>query len=214
MKAITLFILTLMSCSFGNQNKQVTTHDTLMIAQAPDGKELATFAGGCFWCTEAVFLALEGVESVTPGFTGGTIKNPAYREVTTGRTGHAEAIRLVFDPKVISYPELLEVFFATHDPTTLNRQGNDVGTHYRSEIFYHNDNQRALAQSYMEQLTLAKVFSKPIVTQLSAAGPFYEAEDYHHNYYNNNQSNPYCAYVITPKMEKLRILHADKLKKN
>jgi peptide-methionine (S)-S-oxide reductase len=177
------------------------------------GLSLATFAGGCFWCTEAVFLEIKGVKKIIPGFTGGIIKNPAYREVTTGRTGHAEAIQITFNPEEVSYEDLLEIFFATHDPTTLNRQGNDVGTHYRSEIFFHNDEQKEKANAYLAALTDEKVFSSPIVTRITPASEFYEAEDYHVNYYRQNTSQPYCQYVISPKVDKVRKLFKDKLKK-
>lgn len=177
------------------------------------GLSLATFAGGCFWCTEAVFLEIKGVKKIIPGFTGGIIKNPAYREVTTGRTGHAEAIQITFNPEEVSYEDLLEIFFATHDPTTLNRQGNDVGTHYRSEIFFHNDEQKEKANAYVAALTDEKVFSSPIVTRITPASSFYEAEDYHVNYYRQNTSQPYCQYVISPKVDKVRKLFKDKLKK-
>uniref|UniRef100_UPI0040497D2A peptide-methionine (S)-S-oxide reductase MsrA n=1 Tax=Flavobacterium sp. TaxID=239 RepID=UPI0040497D2A len=180
---------------------------------APEGMEYATLAGGCFWCTEAVFLSIDGVEKVVSGYIGGTIKNPAYREVTTGRTGHAEAIRILYDPKKVSFGELLEIFFATHDPTTLNRQGNDVGTQYRSEIFYYNDEQQEIATEYIKLMTAEKTFDNPIVTDVTPASAFYEAEDYHQNYYNQNKDQPYCNYVITPKMEKLQSKFAKKLKK-
>lgn len=170
--------------------------------------EYAIFAGGCFWCTEAVFLEVKGVKKVMPGYIGGHIKNPAYREVCNGTTGHAEAVRIEFDPKEVGYTKLLKVFFATHDPTTLNRQGNDIGTQYRSEIFYLNDNQREEAQNYVDVLTEEKVFSSQIVTKITAASDFYEAEDYHHNYYNLNKTQPYCQYVILPKVEKAKKIEA------
>lgn len=175
--------------------------------------EIATFAGGCFWCTEAVFLELEGVKSVTSGYIGGTTVSPTYSDICRGDTGHAEAIQIIFDPKIISFGELLEVFFATHDPTTLNRQGNDVGTQYRSEIFYHIASQKKIAEDYIALLTKENTFGKPILTVISEASKFYEAEDYHQNYYNQNQSQGYCSYVITPKVEKVRKLFKDKLKK-
>lgn len=180
---------------------------------APEEMAYATLAGGCFWCTEAVFLSIDGVEKVVSGYIGGTIKNPAYREVTTGRTGHAEAIRILYDPKKVSFGELLEIFFATHDPTTLNRQGNDVGTQYRSEIFYYNNEQQEIATEYIKLMTDEKTFDKPIVTDVTPASTFYEAEDYHQNYYNQNKEQPYCNYVITPKIEKLQAKFAKKLKK-
>jgi peptide-methionine (S)-S-oxide reductase len=175
--------------------------------------EVATFAGGCFWCTEAVFLELNGVQSVTSGYIGGRTLNPTYRDICNGDTGHAEAIQITFDTSKISFGELLEVFFATHDPTTLNRQGNDSGTQYRSEIFYNNEVQKNISEDYIALLTKENTFGKPIVTTISKATKFYEAEDYHQNYYNQNQSQGYCSYVITPKVEKVRKLFKDKLKK-
>jgi peptide-methionine (S)-S-oxide reductase len=175
--------------------------------------EVATFAGGCFWCTEAVFLEINGVKSVKSGYIGGKTINPTYKDICNGDTGHAEAIQIEFDSSKISFGELLEVFFATHDPTTLNRQGNDSGTQYRSEIFYHNELQKNTAEAYIALLTKENTFGKPIVTVISAATKFYEAEDYHQNYYNQNQSQGYCSYVITPKVEKVRKLFKDKLKK-
>ncbi len=173
--------------------------------------ETAILANGCFWCTEAVFQRLKGVRSVVSGYTGGNIKNPAYREICTGRTGHAEAIKITFDPKEISFQELLEVFFATHDPTTLNRQGNDVGTQYRSEIFYTTEGQKRLAEQYIQFLEGEKVFSDPIVTAISEEKPFYVAEEEHHNYYNEHGLQPYCQFIINPKIKKLQKHFADKL---
>ncbi len=173
--------------------------------------ETAIFANGCFWCTEAVFQRLNGVHSVVPGYIGGHIKNPAYREVCSGRTGHAEGIKIEFDPSTITFQELLEVFFATHDPTTLNRQGNDVGTQYRSEIFYTNERQKELAASYIQLLEEQNVFSDPVVTAISEAGPFYLAEEDHHNYYNDNKLQPYCQFIINPKIKKLKTLFSEKL---
>ena len=178
-----------------------------------DKLEVATFAGGCFWCTEAVFLELDGVKKVTSGYIGGKTINPTYKDICNGDTGHAEAIQITFDPNKISFGELLEVFFATHDPTTLNRQGNDTGTQYRSEIFYHNKNQKKVSEEYITLLIKENTFEKPIVTVISEASKFYEAEDYHQNYYNQNKSQGYCSYVITPKVDKVRKLFKDKLKK-
>lgn len=177
-----------------------------------EGLEVATFAGGCFWCTEAVFLELKGVHSVVSGYIGGEVENPSYAAICKGDTGHAEAIRITFDSNVISFGTLLELFFATHDPTTLNRQGNDVGTQYRSEIFYHSQFQKELSQVYMDLLTQEKVFDKPIVTKLSAVSKFYEAEEYHQNYYNQNKLQGYCSYVITPKIDKLHKVFQELLK--
>lgn len=200
------------ACQSQNKDSYMLETKTPIPMEVTDGLELATLAGGCFWCTEAVFLELEGVKSVVSGYIGGTIKNPAYREVTSGRTGHAEAIQITFDPKVVSYETLLEVFFATHDPTTLNRQGNDVGTQYRSEIFYYNDDQKSVANQYIDLLTSEKTFENPIVTRVSPASVFYLAENYHQNYYNNNKDQQYCYYVITPKIKKLQSKFKSKLK--
>ncbi|MEK6154184.1 peptide-methionine (S)-S-oxide reductase MsrA [Flavobacteriaceae bacterium 3-367] len=172
---------------------------------------IAVFAGGCFWCTEAVFQRLNGVTQVVSGYTGGNIKNPAYREICTGRTGHAEAVRITFDPNLVSYMDLLEVFFATHDPTTLNRQGNDVGTQYRSEIFYQNEEQREQAEKYVRFLEEKRVFDHPVVTAISEAKPFYEAEGNHQNYYNDHRAQPYCQVIINPKLKKLQTHYTDKL---
>lgn len=174
--------------------------------------EVATLAGGCFWCTEAVFLELKGVKSVVSGYIGGKTINPTYKEICNGDTGHAEAIQIVFNPSEVSFGELLEIFFATHDPTTLNRQGNDVGTQYRSEIFYHNKEQKKISESYVALLAKENTFGKPIVTKISEASMFYPAEDYHQNYYNQHQDQGYCSYVIMPKIEKLKKGYKDKLK--
>ena len=174
--------------------------------------EKATFAGGCFWCTEAVFLRLNGVKSVISGYIGGKTLNPTYKDICTGETGHAEAIEITFDPSKLSFGELLEIFFATHDPTTINRQGNDVGTQYRSEIFYHNEAQRELAEAYIKLLNDENTFGKKVVTRLSPATVFYPAEDYHQNYFNRNPDQPYCNFAIPPKIAKLEAKFADKLK--
>lgn len=173
--------------------------------------EKATFASGCFWCTEAVFQRFKGVYNVKSGYTGGFIKNPPYREVCQGRTGHVEGIELEFDPAVISYKELLEVFFTTHDPTTLNRQGNDVGTQYRSAIFYHNEEQKKQAESFISYLEKEKIFENPIVTEVSPASTFYIAETEHQEYYNRNKEQGYCQFVINPKVNKIRKHYQDKL---
>ncbi len=173
--------------------------------------EVAILAGGCFWCTEAVFQRLDGVAEVISGYTGGTIKNPAYREICTGRTGHAEAIKITYDPAKINFTDLLEVFFATHDPTTLNRQGNDVGTQYRSEIFYTNENQRKDAEAFIALLEKERVFGSPIVTAISEEKPFYNAEQEHQNYYNDNRRQPYCQFIIVPKIKKLNLYFSIKL---
>ena len=173
--------------------------------------ETAIFANGCFWCTEAVFQRLKGVKEVISGYTGGQIKNPAYREICTGRTGHAEAIKITFDPNVVTYELLLDVFFATHNPTTLNRQGNDVGTQYRSEIFYTLETQKIAAQKFVAYLEQAKIFDTPIVTVISEEKVFYNAEEDHQNYYNDNKTQSYCQFVIDPKIDKIKKYYADKL---
>ena len=176
--------------------------------------ETATFGSGCFWCTEAIFKELDGVVSVMPGYSGGQTVNPTYKEVCSGETGHAECTQIVFDPSIISYDELLEVFFKVHDPTSLNRQGNDVGTQYRSAIFYHNDEQKRLAEKYKTELDRSGAYDKPIVTQILQMEKFYPAENYHHDYYEyNKDKNPYCALVVRPKLEKFRKVFGEKLKK-
>jgi peptide-methionine (S)-S-oxide reductase len=173
----------------------------------------ATFAGGCFWCTEAVFQALEGVDRVVSGYTGGHVASPSYEDVCQETTGHAEAVRITFDPNVITYRELLEVFFTSHDPTQLNRQGNDVGTQYRSEVFVHDAEQRADAEAVIAALAAEGVFDAPIVTRVSDAGPFYEAEPYHQDFYRSNPEYGYCRVVINPKLAKVRSRFADKLRR-
>ncbi|UGU16372.1 peptide-methionine (S)-S-oxide reductase MsrA [Sinomicrobium kalidii] len=172
----------------------------------------AVFAGGCFWCTEAVFKRLKGVVRTEPGYTGGQIKNPAYREVCSGRTGHAEAIRITYDPEKVGFGDLLEVFFATHDPTTLNRQGNDAGTQYRSAVFYRDEAQKQQALDFIRSLEEQKAFNDPIVTEVTEAGPFYPAEEEHMDYYDRNESQPYCQVIISPKLQKLHHLYKDKLR--
>lgn len=172
----------------------------------------ATFGNGCFWCTEAIFQTVKGVKSVTSGYTGGKLSNPTYMEVCNGDTGHAEAIDIEFDADVISYDELLLIFFKTHNPTTLNRQGNDVGTQYRSAIFYHNDAQRQQAEAMIARLTAEQVYDKPIVTEITPATEFYKAEDYHQNYFNDNTMKPYCMAVIQPKLNKFARDFAEKIK--
>ncbi len=175
--------------------------------------ETATLAGGCFWCVEAVFDDLRGVESVESGYTGGDVPRPTYQQVCTGATGHAEAIRIEFDPSVVSYRELLEVFFTVHDPTTLNRQGADVGTQYRSAIFYHTPEQKEIAERVISDLNAEKVWDEPIVTEVVPAGEFYPAEDYHQEYFANNPNQPYCRAVVAPKVSKFRQKYLAKLKR-
>jgi len=173
--------------------------------------ELATFGGGCFWCTEAVFQEVKGVENIVSGYTGGSAPGkPTYREVCSGLTGHAEVVQITFDPTLISYRDLVTIFMTTHDPTSMNRQGGDVGTQYRSVIYYHRETQKQVAISVIKDVQ--SYYDTPIVTEISPIGEFHEAEDYHQNYYANNQTQGYCSFVITPKLSKLRKLHADKLK--
>ena len=179
----------------------------------PAGKEMTTLGGGCFWCLEAVFDGLQGVESVESGYTGGRIANPTYQQVCDGGTGHAEVVRVTFDPRTISFKEILEVFFAIHDPTTLNRQGNDAGTQYRSAIFYHTPAQQAAAEQAIATLTAKKAFSDPIVTEVAPAQTFYVAEEYHQEYFANNGYQPYCQYVVAPKVAKFRKKFAQRVKK-
>lgn len=169
-----------------------------------EGYETATLGGGCFWCTEAVFKEVKGVLEVQPGYSGGHIKNPAYREVTTGRTGHAEVVEITFDPAVVSFGKILEYFFATHDPTTLNRQGADVGTQYRSAIFYHSPEQKLAAEKLILQLENERAFDRPIVTEVTPFTAFYKAEDYHKDYFERNGGQPYCRLVVAPKVEKIK----------
>ena len=172
----------------------------------------ATFAGGCFWCTEAVYAELKGVKSVTSGYIGGAVPNPTYKDVCTGQTGHAEAIEIAYDPAVVSFQQLLEVFFATHDPTTLNRQGADVGTQYRSGIFYHDEEQQRIAQEVIGKLNQARVFPGPIVTEVTKASIFYPAEDYHQDYFAKNPYQPYCQAAAAPKVAKVRKVFKDLVK--
>jgi peptide-methionine (S)-S-oxide reductase len=174
--------------------------------------EVATLAGGCFWCLEAVFDDMKGIESVESGYMGGEIAHPTYEQVCGGRTGHAEVVQVTFDPAVVSFREILEVFFVIHDPTTRDRQGNDVGTQYRSAIFYHTPEQQAAARQVIDALTKDKLFGAPIVTEVAAASTFYVAENYHQEYYARNQYQPYCQYVVAPKVAKFRKQFLDRLK--
>ena len=211
MQRLTLGILALLLVS-GCKSNTIKTGKQMDVNANGIKTDTATFAAGCFWCVEAIFQDLKGVLSVTSGYTGGKIKNPSYREVCTGMTGHAEACQIIYDPKVISYDELLEAFWASHDPTTLNRQGADQGTQYRSAIFYHTEQQKQLSEAYKAKLNSEKAFDKPVVTEISPAGAFYKAEDYHQNYFNENGNAPYCTFVIVPKLEKFRKVFKDKLK--
>jgi peptide-methionine (S)-S-oxide reductase len=203
-------VLSFFSCGNKTQLTDIKTEVKKEIMN--DSVQVATFAGGCFWCTEAVFLEVKGVEKIVSGFTGGFVKNPAYREVCNETTGHAEGIQITFNPKEVAYEDLLEIFFATHDPTTLNKQGADVGTQYRSAIFYHSNEQKEKAEKYIQFIEKEKLYANPIVTQIEEAGVFYLAEDYHQNYYNQNKEQGYCQYVIAPKLDKLRKYYKSKLK--
>jgi len=192
----------------------LTDNNKTTMSTAPSGKtDTATLANGCFWCTEAIFEELDGVISAVSGYAGGKTENPTYKEVCTGETGHAECLQIVYDPQKISFDELLEVFWETHDPTTLNRQGNDVGTQYRSGIFYHNEEQRQKAEKYKAELNKSGAFDKPVVTEITPFTKFYPAEDYHQQYFEQNENqNPYCRIVIRPKLDKFRKIFKDKLK--
>ena len=206
-------LTTLISCA---ENKNSNIHMTSDLTSLQNGNyktDTATFGTGCFWCTEAIFEQLNGVLKVSSGYSGGHVDNPSYKDVCDGTTGHAEVVQIVYDPEKITFDELLEVFWQTHDPTTLNRQGNDVGTQYRSAIFYHNDEQKAKAEKYKAELNTSGAFNKPLVTEITSFSKFYVAENYHQDYYNNNGSQPYCYYVIKPKMEKFQKVFKDKIKR-
>jgi peptide-methionine (S)-S-oxide reductase len=179
---------------------------------APNGKEIATLAGGCFWCLEAVYDQMKGIESVESGYMGGPKPNPSYEDVCSGRTGHAEVVQLTFDPKTVTFRDILDVFFAIHDPTTPNQQGNDVGSQYRSAIFYHSPEQKKIADDVIAAFTQAQLYTRPIVTEVTAAGAFFIAEDYHQEYFARNPAQPYCTYVVGPKLAKFRTSFAEKLK--
>jgi len=210
--ALSLFTIT--ACSNVPKEKEPLSTHSIMSENTTSAKQLdtATFGNGCFWCTEAVFQQIKGVEKVISGYSGGTVLNPTYKQVCTGTTGHAEVLQIIYDPALVTYSDLLQMFWYSHDPTTLNRQGNDVGTQYRSVVFYHNEQQKKEAEFYKKKLDDAKVFDKPIVTEITPFDKFYPAEDYHQNYYNENGSQPYCMYIIRPKIEKFRKIFADKLK--
>jgi len=191
-----LMTFLVLSCTGKVNSKQKLKEDMSV------GTDTITFGAGCFWCVEAVFQQVKGVTKVTSGYMGGKLKNPTYREVCSGLTGHAEVCQLVFDSKVVSVDKLLEIFWQTHDPTTLNRQGHDIGTQYRSAVFFHNEEQKTKATSWKKQLNDKKVFPNPIVTEITQASTFYPAEDYHQNYFQENGEEPYCQVVIKPKMDK------------
>jgi peptide-methionine (S)-S-oxide reductase len=205
MKALSVFVCVLIaSCALCQDAK---TKPMSSIIQT------ATFGSGCFWCTEAVFLDVKGVKEVASGYMGGKTKNPTYEQVCTGTTGHAEVIQLKYDASLVSFEDLLEIFWNTHDPTTLNRQGADAGTQYRSAVFYHSEEQKKVAEQYKKQLSESKIFKNSIVTEITAASEFYKAENYHQNYYALNSNQGYCQFVIRPKVEKFRKQFASKLKK-
>ncbi|MES2620080.1 MAG: peptide-methionine (S)-S-oxide reductase MsrA [Bacteroidota bacterium] len=208
-------LLSLDSCGQKSGSSKIYSSNNNSVSMSENTKlDTITFGGGCFWCTEAIFQRLNGVVSVASGYSGGKIKNPTYKEVCSGMTGHAECTQIVFDANTISLAEILEVFFKTHDPTTLNRQGGDEGTQYRSVIFYKNEEQKKIAEDIKQGLDKSEAFNDPIVTEVSPLGVFYKAEDYHQNYYNDNKTkNSYCSYVIVPKVEKFEKYFADKLKK-
>lgn len=206
----TLIAISVTGCIGHVSTKTIEQH--MQQSENAGQTELATLGGGCFWCTEAIFEALKGVVSVTSGYAGGTVENPTYEQVCTGKTGHAEVVQIRYDPKVIKYEELLEVFFLTHDPTTPNRQGNDIGTQYRSVIFYHNERQKEIAQQIKTELDRSGAWDNPIVTEIVPFSAFYPAEDYHQDYFAKNPDKAYCQAVIRPKMEKFRKVFKAKLK--
>ncbi len=210
LSGLALVLFALSSCAQGQQNSIIEQENNLDVTKM-EGLKVATFGAGCFWCVEAIFQELKGVHKVASGYSGGYVKNPAYREVCNGTTGHAEVAQIHFDSTVISFEELTQVFFATHDPTTLNRQGADAGTQYRSAIFYHDENQKVVAEKVKKEFA-PTLWDDPIVTEISAFDVFYEADDYHQNYFLENPNQPYCMIVINPKVRKFREKFADKLK--
>ncbi|MFM2359874.1 MAG: hypothetical protein RLY16_1867 [Bacteroidota bacterium] len=208
--------ISLIACAQNRSNNKNTVKSMTTSEQAPatGSIDTATLGTGCFWCTEAIFQQLEGVVSVKSGYSGGHVDNPDYKAVCTGTTGHAECLQIVYEPSKISFDELLEVFWQTHNPTTLNRQGNDVGTQYRSVVFYHNEAQKTKAAHYIDELNKSGAWSDPVVTSLEPMVKFYPAEDYHQNYYNDNGNQGYCQFVIRPKVEKFQKVFKDKLRKH
>ena len=202
-------LLSVISCNQSTTQTIIMSEETIPAGIKTD---TATFGTGCFWCTEAIFQELKGVLKVTSGYSGGTVKNPSYEDVCSGTTGHAECLQIIYDPKVISFDELLEVFWEAHDPTTLNRQGNDVGTQYRSVIFYHDTEQKKKAEEYKVKLDKSGAYNNPIVTEITAFSHFYPAENYHQDYYRLHGSQPYCTFVIRPKVEKFEKVFQTKLK--
>lgn len=209
----TLFLITITLIGCNESKSEAKQEMKNIMNDKNPNYQTATFGSGCFWCTEAIFERVNGVVSVISGYSGGTVEDPTYKEVCEGTTGHAECTQITFDSSVVSYDELLEIFWKTHDPTTLNRQGNDVGTQYRSVIFYHNDEQKQKAEFYKNKLTAEKIWDNPIVTEITMFDKFYPAEEYHQEYYDNNPNQGYCSFVITPKVEKFEKIFKDKLKK-
>jgi peptide-methionine (S)-S-oxide reductase len=208
-----LFLMGLAACTSENKYNSMSASLVDPLNAVSEKIDTATFGTGCFWCTEAIFEQLEGVVKVTSGYSGGKVENPTYKQVCTGETGHAECVQILYEPEKVSYDELLEVFWQVHDPTTLNQQGADVGTQYRSAIFYHDEAQKEKAEKYKKELNKSEAFVKPIVTEIVPAAKFYPAEDYHQEYYaNNKNSNPYCAVVIRPKLEKFQKVFGKKIK--
>ena len=212
---LTIIISLIAICGCKESASQNEKNEKVKMNQADDNKfQLATFGSGCFWCSEAIFERVKGVTSVVSGYAGGKVDNPSYEEVCSGKTGHAEIIQIKYDSKIVSYDELLEIFWKTHDPTTLNRQGADVGTQYRSVIFYHDGDQKKKAENYKFELNNAGIWEDPIVTEISPLKKFYPAEKYHQDYYEQNPNQGYCSFVITPKIEKFEKVFKDKLKTN
>ena len=207
--AVFMLFFYLISCN----TSEVESKELIKTNTIQQTMDTITFGAGCFWCVEAIFSDLNGVEKVVSGYAGGSVKNPSYKEVCTGSTSHAEVCQILYNPEIITYQELLEVFWQVHDPTTLNRQGGDVGTQYRSAIFYHNQEQRKVAEEFKATLNQEKVYPDPIVTEITAFTNFYPAEDYHQDYFELNGENPYCKSVVRPKVEKFRKVFNDKLKK-
>jgi peptide-methionine (S)-S-oxide reductase len=212
-KLTILLSIILIFTIFISKKKEKEMSNEIQTNQENQNLQKATFGEGCFWCTEAVFKEIEGVVKTEVGYAGGYVENPTYEEVCTGETGHAEVCQITFDPEKISYSELLEIFFKTHDPTSLNRQGEDVGTQYRSVIFYHNDEQKNLTIEFIKKLEEEKIYSKKIVTQVEPLKNFYRAEEYHQNYFEKNPDRAYCRLVVAPKVEKTRKIFEDRLKK-
>jgi len=199
-----LLLLVVMGFSLQSSSCSVKEKQKEQHMSATENLDTATLAGGCFWCIEAIFQQVDGVETAKSGYMGGGIANPTYREVCSGLTGHAEVVQIIYDPQKVSFAKLLEVFFTVHNPTSLNRQGADIGTQYRSAIFYHSEEQKSVAETIIAKLNSSGTWSDPIVTEVTAAQPFYVAEDYHQNYFNDNKRQPYCQVVILPKMEKFQ----------